>query len=420
MPVTWLSLTTPAMLAIGLVLFLFGMHQLETGVRSLGYNTFKRWLSSSTASPAGSALIGVTVTSILQSSSMVSLLVLAFASAGALPLYNAIGVLFGANLGTTVTGWMAATLGFKLSLNLFALPMMATGALMQLVSVRLKWLLSLGTVLFGLGLIIFGLNIMKEAVADLPGQLNLEALQGYGLGVYFLVGAAIAASIQSSSATMMITLAALHAGMLDLSAAAALVIGADLGTTSTTVLGSIGGHYIKRQLALAHFLFNVLVDLAAFFILLPLLPRLLSVFSLQDPLYSLVAFPQPVQPTWPAAVSAILEDPSPTGLADASCPWREVDRPLVGQPTTVPDAALLAIDHVLSEMRLSSVVLGMHGFHLQPEQLQLTGAHAVPFNGIRSSVAPTASSAISRSNSRNPTSWLSLSTCRPRNSIPNR
>lgn len=373
MPATLLSLTTPAMLAIGLVLFLFGMNQLEAGVRSLGYNTFKRWLSSSTASPAGSAFIGVSVTAILQSSSMVSLLVLAFASAGALPLYNAIGVLFGANLGTTVTGWMVATLGFKLSLNLFALPMMACGALVQLVSGRLKGLLGLGMVLFGLGLVIFGLNIMKEAVADLPAQLNLEALQGYGPGLYFLVGAGVAALIQSSSATMMITLAALHAGVLDLSAAAALVIGADLGTTSTTVLGSIGGHYIKRQLALAHFVFNVLVDLAAFFILLPLLPRLVSFFSLQDPLYSLVAFHSLFNLLGLLLFLPFLR-PFSKWIGRRFLRGAEVDRPLVGQPTTVPDAALLAIDHVLSEMRLSSVVLGMHGFHLQPEQLQLPGA----------------------------------------------
>ncbi|MEE4143353.1 MAG: Na/Pi symporter [Halieaceae bacterium] len=367
------SLTTPAMVAIGLVLFLFGMRQLESGVRSFGYNTFKRWLTSSTASPAGSAFMGVTVTAILQSSSMVSLLVLAFASAGALPLYNAIGVLFGANLGTTVTGWMVATIGFKLSLNFFALPMMATGALMQLLSSRLKGLLGLGMLLFGLGLIIFGLNIMKEAVADLPGLVNLEALQGYGPGLYFLVGAGLAALIQSSSATMMITLAALHAGVLDLSAAAALVIGADLGTTSTTVLGSIGGHCVKRQLALAHFLFNALVDLAAFFLLLPLLPQVMNFFALQDPLYSLVAFHSLFNLLGLLLFLPFLK-PFSRWIGRRFLSGADLERPLVGQPITVPDAALVAIDRVLVEMRLSAVVLGMHGFHLQPEQLQLSGA----------------------------------------------
>ena len=209
-----------AMLAIGLALFLYGMSQLESGIRALGYDTFKRWLSSSSASPTGSAAMGVTVTAILQSSSLVSLLVLAFASAGVLPLYNAIGILLGANLGTTVTGWMVATIGFKLPLSAFGLPLMATGAVMQLASTRLPGLRSMGTVLFGLGLIIFGLDIMKDAVADLPRHWDLGQLKGWGPWLYFLVGAAIAALIQSSSATMMITLAALHGGLLDLSAAA--------------------------------------------------------------------------------------------------------------------------------------------------------------------------------------------------------
>lgn len=366
------ELTTPVMLAMGLVLFLFGMSQLESGVRAFGYNTFKRWLSSTTAHPAGSALIGVGVTALLQSSSMVSLLVLAFASANALPLYNAVGVLLGANLGTTVTGWMAATIGFKLSLQLFALPLMAAGALMQLLSARLKGLLGLGTVLFGLGLIIFGLDIMKDAVAGLPQQWNLEALEGHGLGVYFLAGAVMAALIQSSSATMMIALAALHAGMLDLSAAAALVIGADLGTTSTTVLGSIGGHYIKRQLALAHFLFNVVVDLAAFFILLPLLPQLMNILSLRDPLYSLVAFHSLFNLIGLLVFMPFLK-PFSSWIGQRFLSNADIERPLVGQPTTVPDAALVAIDRVLSDMRLNAVVLSMHGFRLLPEQLELTG-----------------------------------------------
>ena len=373
MPDTLHSLTTPVMLVIGLVLFLYGMHQLESGVRSLGYNTFQRWLSSSTASPTGSVLVGVTVTGILQSSSMVSLLVLAFASASALPLYNAIGVLFGANLGTTVTGWMVATIGFKLSLSLLALPMMALGALMQLLSSRLRGLLGVGTILFGLGLIIFGLDIMKEAVADLPAKLNIESLQGYGPGLYFLTGAAMAAVIQSSSATMMIALAALHAGMLDLSAAAALVIGADLGTTSTTALGSIGGHYVKRQLALAHFLFNVLVDLAAFFVLLPLLPRLMGLLSLEDPLYSLVAFHSLFNLFGLLLLLPFLK-PFSNWIGQRFLSGADVDRPLVGQPTNVPDAAMVAIDRVLGDIRLNSAVLSMHAFHLQPQQLQLTGA----------------------------------------------
>lgn len=363
------NLNMPVLIAIGLALFLFGMRQLESGVRALGYNTFKRWLSSSTASPVGSAATGVAVTAILQSSSLVSLLVLAFASAGALPLYNAVGVLLGANLGTTITGWMVATIGFKLSLQAFALPMMAIGAVLQLLAERRAGLRGLGIILFGLGLVIFGLDIMKDTVADLPRHWDLAVLQGHGPWLYFLVGVCIAALIQSSSATMMITLTALNAGLLDLSAAAALVIGADLGTTSTTALGSIGGHHIKRQLALAHFLFNVIVDFGAFFLLLPILPMLLALFALEDPLYNLVAFHSLFNLLGLLAFLPLLK-PFSHWIGGRFLSQADTQRPLVGQPTAVPDAALVATNRVLESMRLNAVMLNLHGFHITPEQLQ--------------------------------------------------
>jgi len=364
------TFATPSLLVMGLLLFLLGMRQLENGIRELGYATFKRWLSRSTSSPARSAGIGVITTALLQSSSLVTLLVLAFASAGVLPLYNAIGVILGANLGTTMTGWMVATIGFKLSLQTFALPMMAVGALLQLLSGRAPNLRATGIALFGLGLIIFGLDMMKDAVADLPQQWDISALSGHGPAVYFIAGTVVAALIQSSSATMMITLAALHGGLLGLPEAAAVVIGADLGTTSTTAIGSIGGHYVKRQLALAHVLFNVTVDLAAFFILLPLLPTLLSLLALEDPLYSLVAFHSlfnllglllflPLLKPYSRRVSRF--------FVEAQAPHPR----LADVPTTVPEAALVATDSVLQDIRLNATALNLHAFHLSPEQLQL-------------------------------------------------
>lgn len=371
MPDTAADIAIPALVAIGLLLFLYGMSLLENGIRTLGYDTFQRWLSRSTASPVGSAATGVITTAILQSSSMVSLLVLAFASAGALPLYNAIGIILGANLGTTVTGWMVATIGFKLSLQVFALPLMAAGGLAQLASGRFPKLQGPGTALFGLGLIIFGLDLMKGAVADLPQTWDLEVLKGYGLWLYFLAGIGIAALIQSSSATMMITLTALHAGLLDLSAAAAIVIGADLGTTSTTALGSIGGHYIKRQLALAHILFNIVVDLAAFFLLLPVLPTLIAWLSLDDPLYSLVAFHSLFNLIGLLAFLPLLK-PFSQWLESRFRKDEASDLSLAGLTVAVPDAALLATGRLLSDMRLNAVVLSLHTFNLRPEQLQLS------------------------------------------------
>jgi phosphate:Na+ symporter len=365
------NFSVPGVLITGLALFVYGMSQLESGVRALGYKSFKQALSRSTASPVSSAGVGVAVTAVLQSSSMVSLLVLAFASAGVLPLYNAIGIILGANLGTTFTGWLVATIGFKFALTPLALPLMALGGVLQLVSNRPAGAKGMGTALFGFGMLIFGLDMMKGSVAELPQHWPLDAFKGHGSWVYFCVGAAAAALIQSSSATLMLTLTALHGGLLELPAAAALVIGADLGTTSTTALGSIGGHYVKRQLALAHIIFNVVVDLSAFFILLPALPRLLGIVGDIQPIYALVGFHSlfnllglllflPFLKPFSHWVGRRFVDASP------------IQRTLHLQSTTVPEAALAAVAGVLASIRLDAVVLVLHAFRLRPEQLSLT------------------------------------------------
>lgn len=277
-------------LVFGLGIFLYGMSCLEAGLRDISSTRLKGWLLQFTATPLSSASFGVAITTLLQSSSMVSLLVLAFASAGMLPLYNSIGVLLGANVGTTATGWLVATLGFKLDLEELAVPLFGIGCLSQvLFNVATRWR-AVGKLILGLGLLLYGLALMKSSVANLPQSWDITLLSAQPAILYLFVGIIITAIIQSSSATMMLTLTALHAGLIDLPGAAALVIGADIGTTSTTVLGSLTGSVIKKQLALAHILFNLIVDLGAFFLLLPLLPELLNWLSISDPLYSLVAF----------------------------------------------------------------------------------------------------------------------------------
>jgi phosphate:Na+ symporter len=277
-------------LILGLGIFLFGMSQLERGIESLSGNWIKQWLSKSTAKPVGAVLSGTIITAILQSSSMVGLIILAFASAGIIPLYNAIGVLLGANLGTTFTGWIVTTLGFKLNLATVALPAIGLGCLVQVFADKSPKIRDSGLLLFGLGMLLFGLGLMKESVGDLPQQLDINQLRELNAVSFLLLGVVLTAVIQSSSASMMIALAALNSGIIDLSGAAALIIGADLGTTSTTALGSLKGSIIKRQLALAHFVFNLVVDLLAFLLLLPILPLVLAWLKIEDPLYSLVAF----------------------------------------------------------------------------------------------------------------------------------
>ena len=271
----------------GLGLFLFAMNQMEAALKKLAGKRFRRFLRHSTDQPVQSALGGIIATAIVQSSSLVGLIVLAFVGAGLIPLVNAIGIVLGSNLGTTFTGWIVTTLGFKLDLTTFIFPLAALGGVSYGL-LKGHWK-AISQLVFSLGLLLMGLDFMKDSVGMLTEIVDIKALSGYPLIVYLLVGVAVAAIIQSSSATMMLTLSALYAGIIPLQSAAAIVIGADLGTVSTILIGSMQGAVSKRRLAMAHVIFNVSIDAVAFLAIVPLL-AVIEALQIQDPLYALVAF----------------------------------------------------------------------------------------------------------------------------------
>ena len=271
----------------GVSLFLFAMGQLETGLRALGGRNLSRFLRNRTDSPVKAVTGGVVATAFLQSSSVVSLMVLAFVGAGMLALPSALGIVFGANLGTTLTGWAVAGLGFRFDINDLALPLIAAGGVLSLAG-RGRWT-EFGRVVIGLGILLLGLQFMKASVSSLTDYIELETLAGLAPWQYLLFGVIFAAVIQSSSATMMITLAALNAGIIALPNAAAIAIGADLGTTTTVMIGAIRGAPVKLQVATAQFLFNLVTDALAFALRIPLL-AFVGWLGIEDPLYGLVAF----------------------------------------------------------------------------------------------------------------------------------
>ncbi len=275
-------------LIAGLGLFLFGMHQLESGLKKLVGGSFRRFLRQSTQHRLASVGSGILATAILQSSSLVGLIVLAFVGAGIIPLVNAVGIVLGSNLGTTLTGWIVTALGFRLELESHALPMLGISALGYTL-LKGRWQ-AFCLFLVGLSLIVAGLGFMKTSVATLATQFDIAYIKDLPLLVFLMVGVVLTAIIQSSSATMMITLSALHAELIPLQAAAAMVIGADLGTTSTVIIGSLQGAIVKRRVAMAHFIFNLVVNLAAFVALVPLLYVISAWLQLTDPLFSLVLF----------------------------------------------------------------------------------------------------------------------------------
>lgn len=271
----------------GIGLFLFAMVQLETALGGFARRPLKRFLQKHTDKALKSVLVGAVSTAIVQSSSLVGLMVLAFVGASIMSLTNALGVIFGANLGTTLTGWAVATLGFKLNLESISLPLIGVGSLLL---VGLKGRVSeFGRMLTAVGLLLMGISLMKSSVGTVADTLDVTRLADLAGWQYLSFGIVFAAIVQSSSAAMMVTLAALHSGVIELPAAAAIAIGADLGTTSTIVIGALQGASGKKRVALAHFIFNLVTAIFAFSLLLPLL-NVVRGAGILDPLFSLVAF----------------------------------------------------------------------------------------------------------------------------------
>jgi len=277
-------------LAAGLGLLLLGMHQLEQSLKLLAGRPFKKFLRDYTSHPVKAVLAGVTATAALQSSTVVSLIVLAFVGSGVVSLASAIGIVFGSNLGTTATGWIMATIGFRLNIGELALPLIAIGGLLVVWSRPGSGRASTGNLIAGIGLMLIGLAFMKDAAVSVTELLDPATLTAYPLIVFLLAGLIVTAIIQSSSATIMIVLSALYAGAISLQSAAALAIGADLGTNITAILGALAGSMDKRRVVTALVLFNVVTNTLAFAGLGPLLQLVTGVIGVRDPLYALVAF----------------------------------------------------------------------------------------------------------------------------------
>ena len=277
-------------LAAGLGLFLFGMHQLEQSLKLLAGRSFKKFLREHTAHPVKGVLAGAASTAALQSSSVVSLIVLAFVGTGIISLASAIGIVFGSNLGTTATGWIVATVGFKLDIEALALPLVAIGGLGVAWCAEGTRRAGFSHLVVGLGLMLMGLEFMKSGAISATTLFDPEKLAAYPPIIFLLAGLMITALIQSSSATIMITLSALYAGVIPLPSAAAAAIGADLGTTITAMLGALAGADDKKRVAIAIVIFNVVTDTIAFIFLTPILGFITVIIGLKDPLFALVAF----------------------------------------------------------------------------------------------------------------------------------
>ena len=251
-------------IAAGVSIFLFGMLGMEQGFRALAGGLLERVLRGCTDRTWKSVLFGMFTTSVVQSSSLVSVIAISFLGAGMISLTAGVGIILGANLGTTTGAWLIAGFGLKVSLSTFALPLLVFGVVLAMQ--RSRVLRGLGYVLAGLGFLFLGIHHMKEGFEAFRSQVDLRsyAMPGLaGLLVYVAVGVAATVIMQSSHATLVLTITALATGQLSYENALALAIGSNVGTTVTAVLGALGASIDGRRLAAAHVLFNLLTGALA-------------------------------------------------------------------------------------------------------------------------------------------------------------
>ena len=243
-------------------MFLYGMNLMSSGLQKAAGNRLRNLLSAMTSSPIKGVLTGLGITTIIQSSSATTVMVVGFVNATLLTINQAIGVIMGANIGTTVTAWLISLLGFKTDISVLAVPLMAIGFVLSIAK-REKYR-NISEFIIGFSLLFLGLSLMKNSVPDLretPEILSfIQQWTGYGFGsvlIFLVFGTILTLVLQSSSATMALTLIMMSLGWIPFDMAAAMVLGENIGTTITANIAAAVGNPNARRAALAHTAFNV-------------------------------------------------------------------------------------------------------------------------------------------------------------------
>ncbi len=243
-------------------MFLYGMNLMSAGLQKTAGDRLRKILEAMTSNPFKSVLTGLTITSIIQSSSATTVMVVGFVNAGLLAINQAIGVIMGANIGTTVTAWLISLLGFKADISILAVPLMAIGFILSISKSENKR--NISEFIIGFALLFLGLSLMKNSVPDLRETPEvLSFIKGWtelGFGsvlIFMVFGTLLTLVLQSSSATMALTLIMMSLGWIPFHMAAAMVLGENIGTTITANIAASVANPNAKRAALAHTLFNV-------------------------------------------------------------------------------------------------------------------------------------------------------------------
>ena len=272
-------------------MFLYGMNLMSAGLQKAAGDRLRGFLSAMTSNPFKRVMTGVGITALIQSSSATTVMVVSFVNAGLLTLVQAIGVIMGANIGTTITAWMVSLLGFKADISILAVPLMLLGFLFS--NSKKNQRKNIGELIVGFSLLVLGLSFMKESVPDLkqtPEVLEFVR-QWAGLGfwsvlIFLGIGTVLTLILQSSSATMAITLIMLSMGWIPFPMACAMVLGENIGTTITANIAASVGNPAAKRAALSHTIFNVFGVIWALILFRPFL-------SLVGKIIELMGYPNP-------------------------------------------------------------------------------------------------------------------------------
>lgn len=278
----------------GLGIFLTGLIIMTKGLQSIAGDKLRNAMLHFTKSPYSGALSGATMTTLLQSSSATTVAAVGFVGAGIITFSQSLGIIFGANIGSTVTGWIVAIFGFKFELGTAVLPLIFVGAILKLFAKNN--LASIGFALAGFGLIFVGIDTMQGAVKGFENILTPDILPTDSISgrlILILIGIVVTMITQASSAGIAMTLTLLYAGAVNFEQAAALVIGMDVGTTVTAAMATIGGNINARRTGFSHVIYNLFSALFAFMYITPFITFLNFInpeFLLKNAEISLVAF----------------------------------------------------------------------------------------------------------------------------------
>ena len=256
----------------GVAVFIIGMQFMEDGFKFFSGGILEKLIANSTNTNSKAIFLGITATAILQSSSLIAIIVISFLSAKIISLAGALGVVFGSAVGTTATTWIVSTLGVKIDIAAFALPMIIFGVIFRFYKNRNFQ--GFGNILLGLGFVFLGIGYMKDGFEDLKQGINLAqfAIDGYaGIIVYTLIGALATVIIQSSSATMALTVTALVTGQIVYINAMAIAVGANIGTATTAALGAMVSNANSKRMAVGLFIFKgitAVITLASLYLMI--------------------------------------------------------------------------------------------------------------------------------------------------------